>query len=317
MPIAAFVLTHASLKNPRAHEIERASEALAQRLGLLDVSNRQRFAAFNVLTPYVYPTASLDRAIACAAWCNWLFFFDDIHDENPPAHPSEVEELMASYLDVLRTGQSSDRADPLVRLMIDFRVRALELCSEEWLERFCGSVEEYFLRGTLPAVAHWGRGEPPRLEAYLVQREFDGAVHTALDLIELANDLRLPPPVMRSDVTQRMRRACARTIAYFNDLVSYPKEVIKHRNPNNLVHVLQHEHGGSLADAEAEATKIVNRCAQTMLDLEPEFIAQDPNARDALVRYAAGLKQWQRGNIDWSFEGARYRAAESLFDVLR
>jgi hypothetical protein len=83
------------------------------------------------------------------------------------------------------------------------------------------------------------------------------------------------------------------------------------------VHVIQSERGASLEHARAEAVTLVNRYAEDIAAMGEEFTDQDARCAAALRGFLDGLRQWQRGNIDSSLEGARYRAAESTFRELR
>lgn len=313
-----FLVAAGPDRHPKADAIAMASHDLAARLGLLDEGNRRRFAAFNRLVPYVYPRADPPRAVTCAAWCNWLFFFDDVHDEDmgAAADVDHVSEVMSHHLRLLRGERAEGPLDPLSRLTLDFRARALDLAGEAWLRRFIESAHAYLVRGVLPAVRHWNEGRPPALAAYLEQREHDGAVHTALDLIELASGEILDEAIAASAPVARLRRACARTVAYFNDIVSYPKEVLEHRNPNNLIAALMAERRTTFAEAMAEAVQIVNDEARAMLDAAAALRGEAASSA-ALAAVVEGAKRWQRGNIDWSLAEARYASHHSAFAELR
>jgi hypothetical protein len=315
---ADFLMACGPAKNAAADVIERTSLDLARQAGLLRDDDAKRFAAFNRIVPYVYPTAEPARAIACAQWCNWLFFFDDVHDEDYDQCDDldRVADTMEHHLALLRTGRARGRPDPLSNLTLDFRARALDLAGAAWLDRFSASAEDYLFRGVLPAVQHWIGGQTPSLREYLEQREFDSAVHTAIDLIELAEGVVLPEATVASEPAQRMRQACARAVAYFNDIVSYPKEVLQNRNPNNLIHVLMKERGASFADATAEAVQLVNASTRALLDHD-EALRSHPAASPDLARVALGMRQWQRGNVEWSLAEARYASAHSSFAELQ
>jgi Terpene synthase family 2, C-terminal metal binding len=314
-----FILLGDAKKHPQADEIEWLSLQGAKSSGLLREESRKKFEAFNTLTPYVYPEASVERAVICASWCNWLFFFDDIYDEQLDRCKDlhAVKHLIANYVSLLRDGEWDGKMEPLAHLMLSFRQNALLTMSKQWLARFSCSVEGYFYRGVLPAIENWVQSKIPSVESYLVQREFDGAVYTALDLIELAGGFELPESLLQSPVGDKIRRAAARTISYFNDIVSYPKEVIQNKNPNNLVHVLQIENRCTLQKALELAIDEVNHCTNGLNESLREFVAQDRNHHHSLSRYAKGLVDWQRGNVEFSLLEARYRAAESSFNELR
>src|SRR5690606_30528178 len=78
-----FVVLAPRRENPRADLIEAGSLELAEQFGLVGEHDRARFDAFNTLGRHVYPEASVERGVACSLWCNWLFFFDDMHDDEP------------------------------------------------------------------------------------------------------------------------------------------------------------------------------------------------------------------------------------------
>lgn len=303
-----FVVLAESAKNPRARAIERLSADFARRAGLLLPQNKARFSAFNSLVGYVYPTATIERAVACNLWCNWLFFFDDTHDEDAAACADlqRVREHMEHYLGLLMGAVRVDSPQPLEKLTIEFRRRALDLAGRAWLSRFSDLVDAYLFRGVLTAVENWRAGRTPPLAEYLEQREHDSAVMTAIDLIELARGISVPDEDRNSPDMLAARRACTRTIACFNDIVSYPKEVIRHRNPNNLVHVLVSERNVSVTEALHQAADIVNDAARELARLEQRIAAEHPDPSDPVRAYLLGMREWQRGNIDSSLEGERY-----------
>jgi hypothetical protein len=301
-----------------ADVILRASRDLAVGHALLDPTNERRFAAFNTLAPHVYPRGDAGRVVTAAMWCNWLFFFDDQHDEaeGRAAGVDALRARMDTYLDVLR-GAPADPADPLACFAATFVTRALSASSPAWLRRFCASVEGYLLHGALPAYAHYVAGTAPSREAYLAQRDQDSAVGTALDLLELIEGIELSDAVRADPDHARLRQMCIRTIACFNDIVSYPKEVIVQANPNNLVHVLQVAHGFSLDAAMAEAVDETNAAAAAMEAAEQALCARYPEEAEALTAFARGLRAWQVGNIESSLVEARYRSPHSPFAELR
>ncbi len=308
-------------RHPAAALIERRAAAAARRYGLLNAATEARFRAFNTLTPYVYPTATVERAVLCAQWCNWLFFFDDAHDERdadagPGIDPSaKIREVVGALVDPDRADLALLR-DPLVRYGLDFRAAAQRLAGPAWVARFLEHVDGYLLAGTLPACVHWVEGTVPGLDEYLVQRDHDSAVETAIDLIELAGDAVLPAEVHADPAMQGLRAGLVRTVALFNDIVSYPKEVLRQGNPNNLVHVLV-AGGLGYADAVREALRLVNDSALACGRCGDLLIARHGDATPEVARFVAGARHWQSGHIVSSLTEPRYRAAESPFDELR
>ncbi|MDC0722016.1 terpene synthase family protein [Nannocystis bainbridge] len=311
LAIDDFVTLAPRRQNPRADEIEAGALALAEAVGLVHAGNRARFDAFNSLGRHVYPTATVERGVLCATWCNWLFFFDDMHDEELRSRDdqSRVRRQIDHALALLSGArQPTGEAEPLDRLLLEFRRGALAQIGGAWLDRLWCVTADHMSLGVLPAVRNWGTSRTPPLREYLSQREHDSGVLTALDLIELAGALHLAPTVRDSPAMVRARRAASRTVGYFNDIVSFPKEVLRHKNPNNLVHVLMCERGCSLESALREATELVNAEAQALAASVREAGAAYPEGHEAHT-YLQGLLEWQRGNIEWSLASPRYDAS--------
>ncbi|MBK8257295.1 MAG: hypothetical protein IPK82_32050 [Polyangiaceae bacterium] len=304
----SFAVAIDSARNPNAAAIEAQALMLAQKFGLVTPQNRNRFAAFNSIVGYTYPTADIERGLANAQWSNWLFFFDDMHDEDLERcrDIARVERSMDHYLDLLLNGGFSRAKTPLDDLTVDLHERLRAFGGDEWLKRFCASAASYLKLGVLKAVANWARNSMPNLDGYLIQREHDSSMHACIDMIEIAEGIRISDEVRELPAMSRARRACATTVAYFNDIVSYPKEVLIARNPNNLIHVLISDQKLNLYQAILFAVDVVNQCTMDLLTAEEE-LKQIPSANTPEVEaYLRGMKHWQRGNIEWSLEGERY-----------
>lgn len=303
-----FVVLAPRRENPRADVIEASSLALAQQLGLVNDHSRARFDAFNTLGRHVYPAASVERGVVCAMWCNWLFFFDDMHDDEVRSRDdhSRVRRLVDRALGLLSGARAPGEAcEPLDRLLLAFRRGALDLAGGAWLDRLWCTTADHLALGVLPALRNWGTSRTPPLHEYLAQREHDSAVMTALDLIELAGGVAIADAVRDSPAVLQARRAACRAVAFFNDIVSFPKEVLRCGNPNNLVHVLMHARGRSIEAALREATEIANAEARALQACAARVEASYPEGHPVHA-YVRGMLEWQRGNVEWSLASPRY-----------
>jgi hypothetical protein len=315
-----FVMLGDGARNRYAPWIERLSARISSRVGLLHEGNQARFDAFNSIVAYVYPRASVGAGVACSLWCNWLFFFDDVLDEDFGAcsNPERVRAQMEHHLALLSGAAAVGTPEPLERLTLEFRARALELAGVAWLSRFCATVRDYLFCGVLPAAENWRLARTPSFAEYVTQREHDSAVLTTLDLIEIANGIELSEADLAHPDVALARSACARTIGFFNDIVSYPKEVIRHQNPNNLVHVLMQERGMSNHEALLCAIDLTNEAADDLARAESRVLARLPAGPHPLKTYFSAMSAWQRGNIDYSLEGERYASRWSpVAELLR
>jgi hypothetical protein len=139
-------------------------------------------------------------------------------------------------------------------------------------------------------------------------RRHTAATALFFDLIEVFGDAELPPAAAAHPALACLRRRADNAVAWFNDLVSWRKELAA-GDPHNLVLVVRDQTGAGLAravgtvaawhDAEVRAFRRVGSV------LEPALLAQ-PGVR-ALVD---GLAHWLRANVDWSAESGRYAPVE-------
>ncbi|OJT17206.1 hypothetical protein BO221_46650 [Archangium sp. Cb G35] len=281
----------------------------------------RRFDAsqFGLLTAYTYPRGTRERLEVCNDWHVWLFLFDDQADEQEEVgqRPEYLQEYVESCLKVLRGGPLRARATPLERFTRHLRERMGSLASEVWLERFTRDVEDYLYRGTLPAARHWAAGTVPELEPYIEQRSMDSAMYTALDLVEFAHEgQELPEALFQQPLVQRLRHLCARVVGLTNDLFSFEKEVLWHRNPNNFVHVLRVNQRLGLEASIHAAIGVINADTDAFLACEEALLEQGP-VDPRVLSYVEGMKAWIHGNVRWSMVTGRYSSPTSPFPELR
>ncbi len=299
----------------------QATTALALKLELITPDQVQRFDAsrFALLSGFAYPNATLERFKVCNDWLMWLFFFDDQADEQAEAGQEtlKLRDYMEVCLDVLRTGALRADAAGFEVFTLDVRHRLVQFATEAWLERFLENVEDYLFKGTLTAADNWTHDTTPGVESYLLQRQYDSAVYTCQDLIEItAEGIELPPEILSDARFQSLRRLCTQVVAFTNDIFSYEKEVLKHRNPNNLLDVLMLHRSLSLAEATSQAVRLINNAVESFITHEQDLL---PEIRgdERLHIYVQGMKAWMRGNLLWSLQTGRYRSPTSPFPEIR
>ncbi|MBX7195236.1 MAG: hypothetical protein K1X94_24485 [Sandaracinaceae bacterium] len=303
-----------SRKSPFTDDAIAASRGSAERRGLLSsASSRRRFEAFAPLAGAFFPDASPERLTACTYFVHWLFFVDDLCDgEEHSQDLGALHCMLEEQVRVLRTGLAPRRASGLTAFTASVSRRIAPLFGAARHGAFCDVVEEYLLDGVLMATVDRAARTVPELEPYAQRREADGASHTVIALVELARDITLPDS-LRDDVdVARIRRVCARILSFVNDLVSYEKE-LREGSQNNLLCVLQTQHGMTFPDAVAAAVTLINELTREHQGLGLALSARDPVLR-AWVR---GLEDLIAGNAQWSFDTRRYASATSPFPELR
>lgn len=312
----------AAVFNPYWESCHARCRETAIQLGAIAGQERivERFdeEGFALLTSYCYPAASLEQLVVITDFCGYLFFVDDIADTDVEIgrHADRLSPILDMHVAALLHGEPGPSHEPLAELLVDIRRRLLEFMSPRWHERFAGEVREYLIQGTLAGAHHWTRSTTPRLEDYIAQRRFDSALYPAQSLIEVAESAEMPEALERSPGVRRMRELCNGVVSLTNDLFSYPKEVLRSRNPNNVLHVLMTHEGLGLEEA-------VDRTVELLRGMVEEFHGREQalhdrvGPSDVLSSYVRGLRSWMRGNIDWSLRSGRYRSLHSVFPELR
>ena len=253
-----------NVKDTVLDEVRRRTLAICRTAGLIrpDRMSTEKYLAgrFELLTTLTYPHASDDALTLCNDFILYLFFVDDLaeEDERVGKHTSSLQRYFEGHIDALRAGSAVQLDDPAGLLLLDIRQRLLERASPSWLDRFAEDVSEYLLRGTLQGARHWTAGTVPSFEEYIEQRACDSAVQCAQDLLEVAGAGELSAAVRTHASWAELRRKCTNVVSFTNDLVSYPKEVRRHSSPNNLVHVIATHEDRSVDDAIERVIEIVN-----------------------------------------------------------
>jgi 5-epi-alpha-selinene synthase len=282
-------------------------------------SHKFRAGRFELLTSLVYPDADLDQLTICNDFITYLFYVDDQAEEDEAygKRPELLQQYFQGHIAALRDGARVPDDDAAGLLLLDIRARLVSRASHSWLKRFADDVQAYLLRGTLVGARHWTAGTVPSIEEYAAQRRWDSAVLCTQDLIEVAGAGELPSRMHQRSEWIQLRGLCTNVVAFTNDLVSYPKEVLRNGSPNNLVHVIATHEKLCLIDAIERVIDIINDDVATFERVATNLASNRARTDARLNRYLAGQRAWMFGNLRWSLETGRYADPESPFIELR
>lgn len=145
---------------------------------------------------------------------------------------------------------------------------------------------------------------------YWLNRRRTIGVRVSVGLNERVNHVMVPMSAWYTSHLETMRVIAEDHIAYVNDVHSVEKETA--RDEVNLVHLLMAENGWT---REQVITHIVERanaelCRFTTLETQLptlcERLGLKTHERDQVDRYVQILRDWIRGNYDWSRAAGRY-----------
>lgn len=298
----------APARNPAADHVHQQNLVWGQRFGL--IRSREEYhridrGRFGDLMGRAYPNASPEALRVIADWNAWMFLLDDQFDELALGRtPDAMEQIHSRILAILDgdTVQADDA--PHLTALWDVARRLREQRDTAWRQRFITCVREAFA-ASLWESRNRQLGLVPTESDYRYWRPFGGGVFCYFTLIELAEDITLPPFVRDHPIIRELTQRANYVICWANDIFSLPKELAR-GDVHNLVYVVHRERRVSLDDAvsyvaeqhdaEVSAFERVAACVPTFGD-----------PIDSIVqRYVTGLATWMRANMDWSCVTYRY-----------
>lgn len=305
-----------SRMSPHAAEVQRYSVAWATRHGFLPTAPaRATFARarFAHLMARAYPNASQPDLRLVTSWLTVTFMLDDHLESVLAVQPERQRALAGVVLRYLRqpapsgtaaTGGAEELAAtvgrPMAGALCDVWGRTVARTVPGWRERFLADIAMYLAANAWEA-ANRQAGRVPAVDEYVSMRRATAAAAMFFDLIEVLDGADLNAEVLAEPALLGLREHASNVVAWFNDLVSWPKELMV-GDLHNLVLVLRHHRRLRLADAVRVVVERHDAEVRAFLAVRAGL----PDRAGALGRVADGLAYWIRANVDWSRESGRY-----------
>jgi len=303
--------------NPHAGQARTHTDAWVARNGLVRrESARIRFtdADFCWFAAMVYPTADAQCLDLMADWFAWFFLFDDHLDDGEIGRSLEklgrLADEMRAVIESPDFGAgfvTRPGVPAVVSSLADLWTRTAPGMTPYWRQRFVQHVAE-----GLAAAAVWEAGNRvedrvPDEATYIEKRRHTGAIYVCMDLIEVAERISLPPVVCESEPFRSALDAACDVVCWTNDYYSLDKERSL-GEVHNLVHIVQHHRGLTTQEACTHVCHAISAETERYLSLERQLLEAHPDHAAALTPYAAGMRTWMRGNLDWSSRTRRYQS---------
>lgn len=301
---------HPQVEEVHEHTLNWArSHRLIQREAAIRRLSGARYAW---LAARIHPRANFEELALTNDFLNWLSMIDDQFDEGDagrqPAHMRVVIDRLLATLGIERGQHVQPLQGPIAESLQDLWERAKPLTTPRWQSRFAGHLCDY-LDSYIWETALRASGEVPEVSVYIQKRQDTGAMHLALDYIDLAEHVDLPPEVYESTLVQALFLAINKIICWQNDIVSVEKEMAR-GTLSNLVLVLQHAYGYTLQEAVERANEMITAEVKLFERLSACVHEIFPAYTRELERYLASMRGWIRGNLDWSLESYRFSEIE-------
>ncbi|WP_426746406.1 hypothetical protein VZQ01_41430 [Myxococcus faecalis] len=274
----------------------------------------------------IYDQMRIDRLTArtypevLGTWLNlandfmaWGFIFDDQFD-GPLGRSIEASRAaLEEFLSVTRS-ETPRRypSSPLAVAWVELWGRLVAGRSEAWVERFATSFVRYLQAQQREAV-DWRDGVPGDLSTYLATRRETAGIFPWLDLGEPMHGYELPPEIVACEPMATMRSTCVDVVLGVNDICSARKEAAIGQT-HNLVLLRMRDQGVDEASAQAWAIGQVESWVRAFEEAEVRMRqgVRTPRVWSEIDRSITTMKNWMRGNLDWSLESGRYSDSEQL-----
>lgn len=296
--------------HPDAEVIQSRSIAWADEQRLFASREaRDKFdrARFGNLVSRCFHLGTTERLQLITDLTTWIFVEDDECDESPLG--ADVEMLDRRYERFRRymSGALPFSREPLDLAYHELACRTARLSpSDAWYKRFSQTMSDYFDSSVWEADNRQRR-HAPNTEVYRSMRRVTGGLPIYIDLVELALGETLPLAKRRNEVVERMVRITNDVTCYHNDIFSFAKERGA-GDVHNLVCSLMLDATMTADEAAAEALRQTDAEVVEFVTLV-ETLFQNGMIHEApLDRYVLGLMAIMQGNVDWSYESARYQA---------
>lgn len=307
--------------SPYAPQATRYAMGWATRHGFLPTAAaatafaRGRFAD---LTARAYPEATQPSLCLASCWVTFIVMVDD-HLETvlgwQPDRQRRVVDEVVGYLESVPGAGADPGARvpspalvktlgrPLAGSLADVWTRTAVLASPAWRHRFAGHMAQYLSANVWEAENRLAE-RAPQIREYLKMRRYSAATAIFFDLIEVLGAGELPAAALAHPAVTVLLGHAHNAVAWFNDLVSWRKELLR-GDQHNLVLVVHRDRRLSLVDAVREVVERHDAEVEAYVAGRAR-LAAEVAAWPALGRVVDGLAHWIRANVDWSRDSGRY-----------
>ena len=321
MPFELRMSPH--LDASRAHTLEWAGRTGLTGTGIW-TEEQMRGYDFPLCSAGIHPDATPEQLDLTSDWLAWGTYGDDLYPvlfaraADGGAAAKACTERLGLFMPLEPDGPVPEPSSPLERGLADLWTRTAGPMDLSARRRFRRTVEE-MTDSWLWELDNQRLNRVPDPVDYIEMRRRTFGSDLTMSLSRISHGRTVPPEVYRSRPVRSMENAAADYACLLNDVFSYQKEIQFEGEIHNAVLVVE----SFLGCDKEEAVQVVNNLMtarmeqfQHIVELELPMLYQDfdlsAEARSTLDGYAAGLKDWLAGILNWHRGCYRYDEATLL-----
>lgn len=297
-----------TLLNENAELVNRQTNTWVQQHRLLsNDAAYKRFATLGMgwLAARTTPHATLPALQLVTDWCAWFFLHDDYCDESGVWNePEAMARLHARFSEILRDAAPTVDDAALTHALHDLWYRTKVMMSPALQERFVANLNAFFDAGIWEAQNR-AREIIPTFAEYLKMRPITSGLFAYYNLLEVSEQISLPPALQEDPVVQRLAILANNVVSWANDILSLAKEM-RQGDHHNLVIVLQHHHDVPLQTAFIRAAQHHDTDVREFMQLAQKVPVFNDSRDETLQRYSMELRLLMRGSLEWLSTSGRY-----------
>lgn len=259
-----------------------------------------------------YPKANKEQLEIALDFLYFLFFFDDQSETSANRLLIEAERRAGEdrIVEIAFGGIVENNDNNFAICLASIMERCREIAHPTWMDRFALHLKHYVdgIRWERQIRFH---NHKSSLSTYVKLRSIIAGVQPCLDLAGIFHCVAESKHVDDGVYIRQLELMACNHIAWTNDIVSIPKD-LSTGAVENLVEVLVNERNIHRPQALDTVVNMCNSELDAFIELEEKMGELCGTLDEDTKTYIQGMKNWIRGNMDWSVETGRYKGDSTL-----
>jgi hypothetical protein len=258
----------------------------------------------------VYSQAEFDKLVLTVKLMAWIVILEIVCEAPADSPPDELSTLLTHCASLLTIEQIAPlNRETLINPPLEYALHSIwqdifSCTPIHWRQRFCQDVNN-LVSALKQERENFVQGAVPDLASYIAMREHTGFTHILLDMIDIVDQIFLPPFIYHCPDMHNLIHAAVEHVNWVNDLHSWNKETLA-GDPNNIITVLQHAERYSVQEAIEWTSQRIRECVWTITKTKGRLLLRFPAHTKDLHLFVASVQRFLIGDYLWYETTDRY-----------